>query len=301
LGEDSNPVERELSLGELFGRSFNLFRQNYLKVLPIFLSFGIVSTILSSAISYITPSPSIPTNISSLGSGQLSSMASSISQYLGYTLGNYFVTWCVLYFAVGLGIWRMNQKPTNQPGPNYLSLAVTTVLSVVIIEAGLFLILIGALILGTMLYLVLAAATVEGRSTFDAMGRSRQLISGRWFKTFCLLAGIQIIIAIVANLVGGIAGLPFSGETSTMAGVVTSNFVMALAFPLVSASMLVLYRSNLAKREQYVPRPPSLYDNMKPQPIPGFPVSQNSFCPKCGASVTQEEKFCHSCGTQLQT
>ena len=111
-----------------------------------------------------------------------------------------------------------------------------------------------------MLYLVLASATLEGKSTIDAMRRSRQLVSGKWFKTFCLLAGIQIIIAVISNLVGGIAGLPFSGETSTMAAVVTSNFVTALSFPLVSASMLVLYHSNLAKQKEYIPRPPSLYD-----------------------------------------
>ena len=71
----------------------------------------------------------------------------------------------------------MNQALTrsgDQNGPNYTSLAVTVVLSVVFIEAGAFLFIIGALILGTMLYLVLAAATLERKSTIDAMRRSKQ-------------------------------------------------------------------------------------------------------------------------------
>ena len=302
MSENSNPLGHELSLGQLFGRTFDLVRQNYARVLPIFIAFGIASTIVASSISYITPAPNIPANISSLGVGQLSAMFGSISRFLGYTLANYLVSWSILYFAAALGIWRMNQAlthSTNQRGPNYLSLAVTTVLSVMIIEGGIVIFVIGALLLGTMLYLVLASATLEGKSTIDAMRRSRQLVSRRWFKTFCLLAGIQIMIAVISNLVGGFAGLPFSGETSTMGAVVASNFVTALSFPLVSASMLVLYYSNLAPHG-YIPKPPSLYDNMRPQPIAGFPISQNNSCPNCNTSVTSEEKFCHNCGTQLQ-
>jgi hypothetical protein len=303
LSENSNPLKHELSLSELFQKSFELLRQNYLRVLPIFVLLGIVSTVLSSAISFATPVPNVPTNIASLSNEELSSVFGSISQYLGYTLANYFVSWCILYFAAGLGIWRMNQAlrhSEDQRGPNYTSLAVTTVLSVLIIEAGAFLLIIGALILGTMLYLVLASATLERKSAIDAMRRSRQLVSGKWFKTFCLLAGIQIVIVVFSNLVGSVAGLPFSGETSTMAAIVASNFITALSFPLVSASMLVLYYSNLAKQKEYVAKQPSPYDNMMSQPIPGFPISHNEVCTKCGVPVTREERFCHNCGAQLQ-
>jgi hypothetical protein len=184
---------------------------------------------------------------------------------------------------------------------NYLGLAATTVLSVLIIEAGIFLLVVGALILGTMMYLTLPACALEKRYGFSAIGRSRQMVSGRWGKTFILLAGVQIIIAIFANLVGGIVGLAFSGELSTMTAVVTTNFFTALTFPLVSASMLVLYHSSRSRQEKVIERTPSPYDDMRPQPIAGFPISPRTFCPKCGSSVTQEEKFCHNCGTQLQS
>jgi multisubunit Na+/H+ antiporter MnhG subunit len=300
LGEDSQG--RELSLGELFQKTFELFRKNYTAVIPIFALLGIVSTLLSSAITLSTPTPSIPANFANLTTSQMTSELGSISQYLGYTLSNYFVSWCVLYFAAAVGIWRMNKavKRSSEKGPNYTSLAVTTILSVLLIEAGAFLLVVGALILATMLYLVLPSAALEGKSAFAAMQRSRQLVSGRWFKTFFLLAGVQIVIAVFANLVGAFAGLPFSGETSTIAVTIASNFITALSFPLVSASMLALYYSNLSKQKQYVPKPPSIYDNMKSQPIPGFPISQHDSCPKCGVSVTQEERFCHNCGMPLQ-
>lgn len=272
-------------------------------MLPIFITLGVVSTVISSLISLTTPTPNIPADFTSLSSAQMASEFGSISMYLAYILSNYFVSWCILYFAAALGIRRMNSalnRTVDQKGPNYTSLAVTTVLSVMVIEAGVFLLVIGALILGTMLYLVLPSAALEGRSAFSAMQRSRQLVSGKWFKTFVLLAGVQIIIVVFSNLVGSLVGLLFSGETSTAAAIVATNFLTALSFPLVSASMLALYYSNLAKQNQEIPKQPSLYDDLKPQPIPGFPISHSNFCPKCGSPVSQEERFCHNCGTPLQ-
>jgi hypothetical protein len=301
VGDSLSQIDRELSLTEIFGRTYEVFKKYYTSVLPIFLAFGFVSTILASYISYITPSPPVPANLADLTNGEVSSMVGIVSKYVGYTLANYFVSWCILYFAAALGILRMSRYfEEAQSRPNYAALALTTVISVAIIEAGIFLIVVGALVFATMLYLVLVAATVEGRSIRSAIGRSRQLVSGNWLKTFLTLAGVQLTIAVISSLIGGIAGLPFSGEASTMAGVIASNFATALLFPLVSASMLVVYYSNRAKGVKKEKRVPSPYDDMKPQPISGFPISRNVYCPSCSSSVTSEEKFCHNCGMQLQ-
>ena len=180
-------------------------------------------------------------------------------------------------------------------------LAFLTIVSVAIIEAGIFVLIVGALVFATMLYLVLVAAAVEGRSTRSAIARSRQLISGNWVKTFLTLAGVQLLIAVLANLIGGVAGLPFTGAASTMAGVIASNFATALLFPLVSASMLVVYYSNRRKGMEVEKRATSPYDGMRSQPISGFPISHNTYCHSCGSSVTNEEKYCHNCGTKIQS
>jgi hypothetical protein len=304
VSQNSPAIDRELSISELFSRTFEVARQNYGRVLPIFVGFGIFSTIVATLFTYASPS-SIPLpSVSNITSAEVAATMSSVFAYIGYTLGNYFVTWNILYFAAGLGIWRMNRSfAASQEPLRYSSLAIATLLSVVIIEAGLFLILVGALIFGIMLYLVLAAVVIEGKSGVSAIGRSRQLVSGRWGKTFILLVGIQIAVAIVSNLLGAIAGLPFSGQLATIAAVVATNFFMALSFPLVSASMLVLYYSNRSTETAVLRAPPSPYADMKPEPLPGFPSthSYNNFCSRCGASVSREEKFCHNCGTQLQS
>lgn len=300
MGDGLLEIDRELSLTEIYGRTYELFKKTYASVLPIFIAFGILSTILGSYISYITPT--LPANLTVLTSGDISSIAGIASKYIGYTLANYFVSWCILYFAVALGILRMSRSLDNaQSRPNYAALALTTLVSVVIIEAGIFVLVVGALVFATMLYLVLVAATVEGRSTSSAIGRSRQLVTGNWLKTFLVLAGVQIAIAVIANLVGTFAGLPFTGETSTMAGVIGTDLATALLFPLVSASMLVVYHSNRRKSVAVEKRVPSPYDDMKPQPISGFPISHGAFCPLCRSSVTSEEKFCHNCGAKLQS
>jgi hypothetical protein len=304
VSQNNAAMDRELSISELFSRTFEIAKQHYTRVLPIFVGFGIFSTIVATLFTYAGPSSISLPSVSNITSAQLAATMSSIFAYIGYTLANYFVTWNILYFAAGLGIGRMNRSfAASQEPLKYSSLALATLLSVVIIEAGLFLILVGALIFAIMLYLVLTAVVIEGKSGVSAIGRSRQLVSGRWGKTFILLVGIQIVVAIVSNLIGAIAGLPFSGELSTIAAVVATNFVMALSFPLVSASMLVLYYSNRATQTTVLRGPTSPYSDMKPEPLPGFPTAQNynNFCPKCGSSVSREEKFCHNCGTQLQS
>lgn len=292
--------DHELSLGELFNQTFLVARRNYVRVLPVFIAFGIISTLISTYISLATPSPVIPTNLQNVTSTELFSLVNSYVKLIGYTLANYFVTWCILYFAAGIGLWQMGRAflPSEivQNKLNYGALAITAFLSVLIIEAGLLLLAVGALVLGTMLYLSLAASVIEGKTPLAALARSRQLVSGRWFRTFVLLAGVQIFVALAAAVISGIVGLPFpAGQESTIAGALSQSFVTTLGFPLVSASMLVLYESNKSGQERIVSRPSSPYDNMKPEPL-AAPVQTRMFCTKCGVQVSSEEKFCHNCG-----
>jgi hypothetical protein len=310
--EPSNKGEysRELSLGESFSKSFDLARKNYLQLLPIFAGFGVLVAVLSTYITYVTPSYNLPTNVASLTQTQLLDAMGSVFRYLEYTAANFLVTWFILYLAAGIGVWKIcqllgkNQKltftPTNRI--NFVNLAITTLLAVAIIEASII-VIIGPLVFGTLLYLSLASSVIEGKSPLASFGRSRNLLSGKWGKTFLLIIGIQIIIYIVALLVSSIVGLlPLSNSTSTLAVSAAQNFILALEFPLVSASMFVLYSSYSQSQVRTMQRPPSLYDNMKPQPMGNFGQirPQNiAFCPSCGTSVAQDERFCHNCGRAL--
>ena len=262
-GEPSNQGEysRELSLGESFNKSFDLARKNYLQLLPIFAGFGVLVAVLSTYITYVTPSYNLPTNVASLTQTQLLDAMGSVFRYLEYTAANFLVTWFILYLAAGIGVWKIcqtlgkNQKLTFTPANriNIVNLAVTTFLAVAIIESSIILI-VGPLVFGTLLYLSLAASVIEGKSPLASFGRSRKLSSGKWVKTFLLIIGIQIIIYIVALLVSSIVGLlPLSDSTSTLAVSAAQNFILALEFPLVSASMFVLYSSYNQSQVRAVP------------------------------------------------
>ena len=177
---------RALTLGELFSKTFQVARKNYLRVLPIFAGFGILVALLFTYISFVTPTPNIPANFSSLSNTDLVSSMGSVFRYIGYTLANYFVTWCLLYFAAGLGIWKMNQgrektgmedesgsrlnfRKSRDNHYNYCHHHRT----------GNFSRLYRGFFLATMFYLVNAASVIEGKGPLEALGRSRKINLGQ--------------------------------------------------------------------------------------------------------------------------
>jgi len=294
---------RELSIGQSFSRSFDLARKTYLQLLPIFAGFGLLAALAAAAITQVTPTLSLPSDVSGMTQAQILQAAGDLVRYIEYLAANFLVTSVILYFAVGVGIWRMgkilgqNQKLvfTLPSRLNFVSLAVTTFLAVVILEIS-AIIVVGPLLFGTMFYLCLAASVLEGKSALGAFGRARQLISGKWGKTFVVFIGTQIVVYIGATLVSDIVG-QFTSSTVVVNAV--QNFIMGLELPLVSATMVILYLSYRHGQERLMQKPPSLYDNLRPQPM-GMLGSQK-FCSACGSSVSADEKFCHNCGTALST
>jgi hypothetical protein len=307
---DQEDYSRELSLGECFTKTFDLARRNYVRLLPLFASVGIVVAIISAYINYVTPAYTLPSNPASLGQSQLLASMTPALRAFGYFAASVFVSSLILYFAAGIGVWKICQQLDREQKLNftfaskinYLNLALTTLLSVALVE-GSIIVLVGPLIFGTMLYFSLVASTIENKSPLSSLGRSLNLISHKWGKTFLVVIGIQIIVYLVSLLIGSVVGfLPLSDSASSVAVNASQNFILALGFPLVSASMVVLYSSYTQSQVRSVQRPPSLYDNMKPQPMGNFGQvrPQNiAYCPSCGTSVAQDERFCHHCGRAL--
>ena len=310
-------IDRELSTSELFQRTFAFAWQYKAILLPIFVVAGVLNSIAFTGISSATPSIALPANVQNLTGTQLASIARTTFTVIGYTWLAYFVSWLVLYFAVGIAIWRMGQKnPVSGGSPrlNYSSLAVATFLTVLIISLGLFLVLIGAMILGTILYLSIAACVLEGKGAGSSIGRGRQLVSGRWGKTMALLIGIYIIAYFVSYLVGSIAAFAIqSVDLSNLVFNIVQSFVVALAYSLVASSMLVLYYSNQSvghgtRNTTPLATPPSPYDSMRPEPMwprssspappppPPPQLSDRRFCSNCGVQLGMDENFCHNCG-----
>jgi len=305
--EKDNPG-RELSIGEIFGRSLDLARRSYLQLLPIFAGFGIVVALISTYIREITPPLVIPANVGTLTQAQALQVAGALVRFLEIRAFNYFVEWLILYFAAGIGVWKifqlMKQKdkqPFELSKVNFIPLALSILLTIIVIELSSILLIVGLLVFATMFYLSFAVAAAEGKYFFASLGRSRNLISRKLGKTFLVFAGVQLFAYIAARVFSTIVSLIVTNSLVVHA---VLNFVLALEFPFVSASMVVLYISYRSGQEWIVQRPPSLYDNMTPQPMGNVRAPSpaiRKFCSSCGAAISSDERFCHNCGAALST
>jgi len=191
---------------------------------------------------------------------------------------------------------KLNFEPPAQA--NFGKFAGTLILTIFAIELSSFLFFVGLLIFATMFYLSFPSSAVEGKYFGSAMGRSRNLISGKWGKTFVVFVGTQLVVYLGAYVISTVVGLLTPNSLAAHAALF---FVLALEFPFVSASMVVLYLSYRRGHEQIAQRPPSLYDNMTPQPMGNFATTNRSFCAACGSPVSADEKFCHNCGAALSS
>jgi hypothetical protein len=102
--------------------------------------------------------------------------------------------------------------------------------------------------------LVDCAIIMEGTGVLDALGRSRDLVQGRWFKTF----GLILVLFILSALLGLVLLIATSSFGSLTSAVITSVFA-ALINPIGAISKTYLYYSMKTKAiitEQGLPPPP---------------------------------------------
>ncbi len=308
-----SPFDHELSFGELFDWTWKIAARNYVRVLPLFIIVGVFASLVSYAFSPVTVVPNI--NLTTTNSSSISALSNAIAPAIRWLSNVYFESFLIflaIYFGAGIALSMMDKDWRAKSGQhvatisgklNYAALAITTFLATAIIFLGSLLIVIGALVLGTYLYLSLVASSVEGKSAFQSLGRSGRLISGRWGKTFLTMIGTFLFVYFVGSAAGIIAFAIV--PNSALQGVVTF-FVMAILSPVIASSMLVLYYSNRQRQARQVmpfstPPARSPYDSMRPAPIGvfGSQASQEvRFCSQCGVRVSPEEKFCHNCGKQ---
>jgi hypothetical protein len=297
---EEKPLEfdHEYRISETFSKSFDILTKRFRLLLPLFVAAGIANALFETLITEATPTFNIPSSIQNLPPQQMISVAGQVFTLLGYTWVAYVISWIILFFSAGIGIWMLEKKLVTSEAEkkiNYASLLGTTIVSVFIVALGLFLLGIGALFFGTILYLCLAASVLEGTSVFGSLGRSRQLVSGRWIKTFVTMGGSVAFAYLVSNFIGGLLSLfVASSYWSSITFLLVQNFLLALSFSLVSASMFVLYHDRKAsQQESTVKTFVSPYDSMKPQPLTS---SAQRFCMACGAPLGVDSKFCGKCG-----
>src|SRR5437879_1819535 len=137
-----------------------------------------------------------------------------------------------------------------------------------------------------MFSLALPVLLIENKGVMESMGRSRQLVSHRWAKTFGTFLVLGIIVLI--------ASLIFSAITAPLGiiGPVVNGILSAVYQPLFPILLTVYYYSNLAR---ITPLPA---DQMPTGPTTMAQAGMK-LCPTCGTQLVSSATFCFQCGARL--
>src|SRR5437016_3220795 len=167
-----------------------------------------------------------------------------------------------------------------------LSIWALSIIVGIIVVLGFIALIVPGIILGIMFSLALPVLLIENKGVTESMGRSRQLVSHRWAKTFGTFLVLGIIVLI--------ASLIFSAITAPLGfiGPVVNGILSALYQPLFPILMAVYYYSNLARISQPPP------GQMPMGPTGTFQAGMK-LCPTCGTQNVSSATFCTKCGARL--
>src|SRR5436853_1411101 len=286
-------ISRELSFGEIFTKTFSLYRQDFAKYFLLFAIVGVVIQVATTLAmqSFVLPIP--PVNPTS----------QQLSSYLSALLGALFLLIAVIFLvniifstiAQGSAIKLASEQVTKGQANigESVRFAVSKLLSIwalsiivgILVVLGFIALIVPGIILAIMFSLALPVLLIENRGVTESMARSRQLVSHRWGKTFGTFLALGIIVIIASLIVSAITA-PLG-----IIGPVADGILSALYQPLFPILMAVYYYSNLARTALAPPQMPmgstsSFQTGMK-------------LCPSCGAQNVYAATFCTKCGARL--
>lgn len=289
-------ITRELSVGEVISKTFELYKNEFLNYLGLFAVVGVIIGILTTLIqrAIILPAP--------LPAG------STLQDFLNWAPGYYgslaelliltlAVTWMFYPLSLG-GATKMaseeiaGEKLNVVASVKFVASRISRIWLVgfvvyIIVILGFVALFVPGLILAIMFSLVLPAIILENPG-FSAMSRSRELVSHRWLKTLALIIIFGIIIGVSAAIAGAIGSL--FGAAATVIG----SVLAALYLPLIPILLTVYYYSNRARIS--IPQTNQVYVAPAAGPRPGM-----KFCPNCGAQIEASATFCSKCGAKQPT
>ena len=104
--------------------------------------------------------------------------------------------------------------------------------------------------------LTLPVLLFEGVGPFQAMGRSRDLVKGRWWPTFGLLLVAELLLSIVAGIIQGVlVGVAVGSQAGTVptaiASVVGGTIAAVITRPYLAAVLTILYFDMRVRKEGF--------------------------------------------------
>src|SRR2546426_1985217 len=287
-------INRELGLGEVISKTFEVYRRDFAKYFVLFAVVGVIVQVVATLAQQAFVLPTLPVNPTPQ---QFSSWFSALFAAFLLLIAVIFVVNIVFStIAEGSAVKLASEQITKGQVSLGASIrfAVSRLLSIwalsiivgIIVVIGFIALILPGIILAIMFSLALPVLLIENKGVTESMGRSRQLVSHRWGKTFGTFLVLGIIVLI--------ASLIFSAITAPLGiiGPVVNGILSAFYQPLIPILMAVYYYSNLARISQ----PP-------PGQMPTLPATMVDaglrLCPTCGTQNVSSATFCTKCGARL--
>ena len=287
-------IGRELSLGEVISKTFELYRRDFAKYFVLFAVVGVIVQVVTTLAQQAFVLPTLPVNPTPQ---QVSSWFSALFGAFFLLIGVIFVVNIVFSTIAEGSAIRLASEQITKGQVNFgasIRFAVSRLLSIwalsiivgIMVFLGIIALIVPGIILAIMFSLALPVLLIENKGVTESMGRSRQLVSHRWGKTFGTFLVLGIIVLI--------ASLIFSAITAPLgiAAPVVNGILSALYQPLFPILLAVYYYSNLARTA--------------PAPTAQMPMGSTSsfqagmkLCPSCGTQLPSSTTFCTNCGSKL--
>ncbi len=287
-------IRRELSLGDVISKTFELYRRDFTKYFVIFAVVGVIIEIVTALARLAFVLPTLPSNPTPQ---QVSNWFPGFLGALVLLVGLIFIVTVVFSpIAQGTAIKLASEQIEKGHADIGTSVrfavskllwiwALSIVVGVIVIF-GLIALIVPGIILAIMFSLAFPVLLIENKGVLESMGRSRELVSHRWLKTFATFLVLGIVTIVASAIVSAISGLV------GVAGPVVDGLLSAFYQPLLPILLTVYYYSNLAR---ITPLPA---DRMPTGPTTMAQAGMK-FCPTCGTQLVSSAISCFQCGARL--
>jgi MFS family permease len=286
-------VTQELSIGEVISKTFDLYRRNFVKYFVLYLVVEAIIGVVSALAYHTFVLPTLPPHPTS---------QDVINWFPGF-----FSTLIALIAVIGIaalvfgpiaagGTVKMaSEEIDGRPvelgtsvrfaASKLIWMWALGIIVGIIVGLGFIALVIPGIILLIMFCLAFPVLLLENVGVIGSLGRSRELVSHRWLKTFAIFIVWAIIIGIAAAIVSAISS-PFGWASSAV-----SSILGAFYQPLIPITITLYYYSNLARMTPAQTGPMPWGQTATPQP--GM-----KFCPNCGTQLLSSATFCAKCGAK---
>ena len=289
-------ISRELSFGEIFSKTFDVYRRYFAKYFVLFAIVGVIIQIVTTLAMQAFPRPApLPLNPTPQ---QFSNYLSALFVALFLLLAVIFLVNVIFSTIAQGGAIKMASEEITKGQVDIgasvrfafsklFSIWALSIIVGLIVFLGFIALIVPGIILAIMYSLALPVLLIENKGVTESMGRSRQLVSHRWGKTLGTFLALAIIVIIASLIVNAV-----TAPLGNILGPVANGILSAFYQPLFPILLTVYYYSNLART---APPPPG-------QMTIGLTTTFQAgmkFCPTCGTQNASSAPFCTKCGAKL--